>query len=42
MTTESRWLEGATMLVESIRLGRGGNPMTTRLVWKKTTAADSM
>ncbi len=36
-TTESRWIEGATMVVETTRPGRDGNPMTTKQVWKKTT-----
>jgi hypothetical protein len=35
--TESRWLEGATLVVETTRTGRDGNPMTTKVVYKKTT-----
>jgi len=35
--TESRWLEGGTLVVETTRTGRDGNPMTTKLVYKKTT-----
>jgi len=35
--TETRWLEGSTLVVETNRTGRDGSPMTTKLVYKKTT-----
>lgn len=35
--TETRWLEGPTLVVETNRTGRDGSPMTTKLVYKKTT-----
>ncbi len=35
--TETRWLEGSTLVVETTRTGRDGSPMTTKLVYKKTT-----
>ncbi len=35
--TETRSLEGSTLVVETTRTGRDGNPMTTKLVYKKTT-----
>jgi hypothetical protein len=36
-STESRWIEGATMVVETASTGRDGNPQTRKQVWKKTT-----
>jgi hypothetical protein len=35
--TETRSIEGGTLIVETTRTGRDGNPMTTKLVYKKTT-----
>ena len=35
--TETRWLEGSTLVVETNRTGRDGAPVTTKLVYKKNT-----
>ena len=36
-SSQSWWLEGGNLVIESTRTGREGAPMTTKAVYKKTT-----